>query len=99
MAMMVSMERRLQAASDGDAEKQFFTHSLQYLTACSGRKVEMENWMITSYEVEFGHQIGSGGLSVLYCGLSGVLLTGSEFTTAGRCSWGLGTRHKLRSRS
>jgi hypothetical protein len=33
----------------------------------------MENWMITSYEVEFGPLIGSGGLYVFYLSSSGVL--------------------------
>jgi hypothetical protein len=62
MAMMVSLQRRLQAESIEDREQQFFAHTLRYLTTSSGRQVEMEDWMITSYEVEFGHEIGSGGL-------------------------------------
>jgi hypothetical protein len=62
MAMMVSLQRRLQAGSIDDREQQFFSHTLQYLTTASGRQVEMENWMVTSYEVEFGQEIGSGGL-------------------------------------
>ena len=66
MAMMVSLQRRLDHHSDGDGERQFFSHVLRYLTATSGRQIEMENWMITSYEVEFGPQIGSGGLYVLH---------------------------------
>src|ERR1700683_2833059 len=64
MAMMVSLQRRLQTGSDGNREQQFFTPTLQYLTTSSGCQVEMEEWMITSYEVEFGKQIGSGGLYV-----------------------------------
>ena len=62
MAMMVSLQRHLQAKSIDDREQQFFAHTLQYLTTASGRQVEMENWMVTSYEVEFGQEIGSGGL-------------------------------------
>jgi hypothetical protein len=62
MAMMVSLQRRLRAGTDEDAERQFFAHSLQYLTASSGRQVELEDWTVTSYEVEFGLEIGSGGL-------------------------------------
>jgi len=50
MAMMISIEKRLQTGSD-DRERQFFTHTLQYLTTHSGRQVDMEDWMITSYEV------------------------------------------------
>jgi hypothetical protein len=65
MAMMVSLQRRLDNVSDGDQEWQFFSHALRYLTTASGRQVEMESWMITSYEVEFGRRIGSGGLCVL----------------------------------
>jgi hypothetical protein len=66
MAMMVSLQRRLDNVSDGDQEWQFFSHALRYLTTASGRQVEMESWMITSYEVEFGRRIGSGGLCVLF---------------------------------
>jgi hypothetical protein len=64
VAMVVSLQKRLQTGSDEDWERQFFTHTLQYLTTCSGRQVEMEDWMITLYEVEFEHKIGSGGLYV-----------------------------------
>jgi hypothetical protein len=66
MAMMVSLQRRLGHVSDGDRERQFFSHALRYLITTSGRQVEMESWMITSYEVEFGPRVGSGGLCVLY---------------------------------
>jgi hypothetical protein len=62
MAMMVSLQRRLDHHSDADGERQFFSHALRYLTTSSGRQVEIENWMITCYEVEFGPKIGSGGL-------------------------------------
>jgi hypothetical protein len=66
MAMMVSLQRRLDHRSDGDTERQFFSHTLRYLTTSSGSQVEVENWMITPYEVEFGAQIGSGGLFVAF---------------------------------
>jgi hypothetical protein len=62
MAMMVSLQRRLDNPLDGDRERQFFLHALQYLITTSGHQVVMENWMITSYEVKFGPRIGSGGL-------------------------------------
>ena len=66
--MIVSLQRQLKTGSDQDREQQFFAHTLQYLTTCSGRQIEMEDWMITSYEVEFGHEIGSGGLyAFFYC--------------------------------
>ena len=34
-------------------ERQFFTYALRYIC---GRQVEVEDWMITSYEVEFEHK-------------------------------------------
>ena len=64
MAMVVSLEHRLREGSDEDVERRFFMHTLRYLTTSSGRRVEMEDWMVTSYEVEFGQEIGSGGLYV-----------------------------------
>jgi hypothetical protein len=65
MAMMVSLQRRLDYFLDGDQEWQFFSNALQYFTTASGLQVEMESWMITSYEVEFGRWISSGGLCIL----------------------------------
>jgi hypothetical protein len=50
MAMMVSLQRRLQTNSDEDRERQFFTHTLQCMTAASGHHVEIEEWMVTSME-------------------------------------------------
>jgi hypothetical protein len=66
MAAMVSLRRRLDNHIDGERERQFFSHALQYLTTVSGCQVEMQTWMITSLEVEFGPKIGSGGLYVLH---------------------------------
>ena|ERR1700692_594859 len=62
MAIMVSLQRRLVTGSETNREQQFFEHTLQLLTTSSGHHVEMEDWMITPYDVEFGHEIGSGGL-------------------------------------
>ena len=62
MAMMASLQRRLRTGIDEDAERQFYVHTLQYLITSSGRHAELEDWTVTSYEVEFGHEIGSGGL-------------------------------------
>jgi hypothetical protein len=62
MAMMASLQRRLRTGTDEDAERQFYAHTLRYLTTSSGHHVELEDWTVTSYEVEFEHEIGSGGL-------------------------------------
>jgi hypothetical protein len=64
MVMMVSLHRCLKTGSDTDREQQFFKHALRSLVTSSGCQVEMEDWMITSYDVEFSHKIGSGGLYV-----------------------------------
>ena len=92
MAIIVSLKRRLDTRSDGDRELQFFSHVLRYLTTSTGQQVELQRWMITSYEVEFGRMIGAGGLCApthpvrLY-----VPMTDSKFATAGRYLWALGT--------
>ena len=63
MAMMVSLQRRLDDYTlDGGKERNFYSHSLQYLSTTSGRQIEIQDWMVTSYEVDFGYEIGSGGL-------------------------------------
>jgi hypothetical protein len=100
MAMMVSLEKRLQTVPDEDREHQFYAHTLRYLTTSSGRQVEREDWMITSYEVEFGHEIGSGGLYVLP--LFSHLLIGTLahrlFSSVVMCSKEVGTRRRWHSR-
>lgn len=60
--MIVCLQRRLDQRTDHDPELQFFSHTLQLLNAYNGFEVEVENWMITAYEVEFGQKIGFGGL-------------------------------------
>jgi hypothetical protein len=66
MAMMVSLQRHLEKESDEDRERQFYTHTLRRLATASGQHVEIEEWMVASLEVEFGHKIGSGGLYVCF---------------------------------
>ncbi|KAF7982535.1 hypothetical protein HWV62_28162 [Athelia sp. TMB] len=61
MAIMVSLQRRLSDRTSSRRELQFFKHSLHYLFTISGSQVTLEDWMITSYEVEFGPEIGVGG--------------------------------------
>jgi hypothetical protein len=61
-AMMVSLQKRLDQRLGGDRECQFISHSLEYLYTASGYHVRVENWMITSFDVEFGPVIGEGGL-------------------------------------
>jgi hypothetical protein len=92
MAMMASIQRRLQMGLDNGGERQFLTHTLQYLTTSSGRQVDMEDWMITSYEVEFEHEIGSGGLYVISFYFTCIFYHGCIFLLAGKCSKGAGTR-------
>jgi len=100
MAMMVSLEKRLQTVPDEDREHQFFAHTLRYLTTSSGRQVEREDWMITSYEVEFGREIGSGGLYVRPS-LSQLLIGAPAHhvvSSVAKCSKGVGIRRRWHSR-
>ena len=79
--MIVSLQRRLDSRSDGSRERRFFSHVLLYLTTSSGLRIELQNWMVTSYEVEFGPKIGSGGLyvfSIVVLNLHGVLFVNYE---------------------
>lgn len=59
--LMVSLQRILNEHPEGDQERSFFLRSLLYLSAASGRKIQRENWMITSFDIELGPEIGSGG--------------------------------------
>lgn len=62
MGIMVSLHRHLAQKSLDEPERRFFSTSLRYLSTSSGRQVQVESWMVTSYDVEFGPQIGVGGL-------------------------------------
>jgi hypothetical protein len=90
--MIVSLQRRLDDRSlDGTRERTFFSYSLQYLQTTSGRQIEVHDWMITSYEVEFGHEIGSGGLYVIYYSFY-VFAHYPATRAAAKCLKGRGTR-------
>jgi hypothetical protein len=65
MAMMISLQQSLEKKLISDKrEERFIKHSLNYLVSTSGQQVHIDSWTITSFDVEFGEQIGSGGLSV-----------------------------------
>ena len=64
--MMISLQKRIENHTDSNRELQFFSHSLHYLSTVSGSQVHLEEWMITSYDVEFGQEIGAGGLWALF---------------------------------
>ncbi|KAJ7142918.1 kinase-like domain-containing protein [Mycena epipterygia] len=69
IAMMVSLQRRLDSLPhSSDPERQFYSHTLQYLTSVSGKRVELESWMIPSFEVDYGPEIGAGGFGRVYRG-------------------------------
>lgn len=63
VAMMVAIQWRLDNLPQStDPERQFYSHTLHYLSSASGKKVELESWMIPSFEVDYGPEIGAGGL-------------------------------------
>ncbi|KAJ7857521.1 kinase-like domain-containing protein [Mycena leptocephala] len=69
IAMMVSIQKQLNNSQNVDrAEQKFYTHTLEYLTSRSGKPVKVEDWMIASFEVEYGEEIGAGGFGTVYQG-------------------------------
>ncbi|KAJ6524675.1 kinase-like domain-containing protein [Mycena vulgaris] len=68
MAMMVCIQRRLHRGHIDHAEERFYSHTLQYLTSSSGQQVKLEDWMISSFDVDFGPEIGVGGFGKVYRG-------------------------------
>jgi hypothetical protein len=62
MGMMVCIQRRLHRGHIDHAEEKFYSHTLKYLNSMSGQQVKLADWMISSFEVEFGPEIGVGGL-------------------------------------
>ena len=61
MAMVVSLQKKIEELPRTDREHGFISHSIRYLSTLSGRQIRAESWMITSLDVEFGSEIGSGG--------------------------------------
>ncbi|KZP25836.1 kinase-like protein [Athelia psychrophila] len=69
MVIMVALQKRLSERRDGDRERQFFSKSVTYLQTASGRSVELQDWMVTSFEVQFMPRcIGSGGFGEVRSG-------------------------------
>ncbi|KAJ6480736.1 kinase-like domain-containing protein [Mycena vitilis] len=68
VAMMVSLQKQLNHQNGNRVEQTFYTHTLEYLTSRSGRHVKVEDWMISSFEVDFELEIGKGGFGTVYRG-------------------------------
>jgi hypothetical protein len=62
LAMMASLQRRLNVAPNNNQEQSFYSHALQYLTSMSGQQVQLEDWMIASFDVDYGPEVGVGRL-------------------------------------
>ncbi|KAJ7446300.1 kinase-like domain-containing protein [Mycena latifolia] len=68
IAMMACIQRRLDSQQINPSEQKFYSHTLQYLTTMSGQQVKLEDWMIASFDVEYGTEIGFGGFGKVYRG-------------------------------
>jgi hypothetical protein len=58
LAMMASLQRHLSVLPNSDQQQTFYSHTLQYLTSMSGQQLQLEDWMIASFDVEYGPEIG-----------------------------------------
>jgi hypothetical protein len=96
--MIVALQRKLSQQLTMDQERLFFSQSLTYFSTLSGRKIQVEDWIITSYEVDFIEEIGSGGLYVLFSSLlwSVAARLIVQVFIAGRSLEVLGARWRLR---
>ncbi|KAJ7843249.1 kinase-like domain-containing protein [Mycena olivaceomarginata] len=72
IAMMACIQRRLDGEHLNDPERKFYSHTLQYLTSMSGRQFKLEDWMIASFEVDYGPEIGAGGFGTVLQNMAGV---------------------------
>ncbi|KAJ7627321.1 kinase-like domain-containing protein [Roridomyces roridus] len=69
LAMMVSIERRIEENRGRNApEQRFYSHTLQYLASTSRQQVKLENWMVSPFDVDFGEEIGVGGFGTVFQG-------------------------------
>ena len=58
---MVSLQKIIEYRTGDEQELKFFTHSIQCLSAMTQYHIPWKCWMITSFDVEYGREIGSGG--------------------------------------
>ncbi|KAJ6530021.1 kinase-like domain-containing protein, partial [Mycena vulgaris] len=68
LALMACIQRRLDSAHSNHPEQKFYSHTFQYLTSISGQQMKLEDWMISSFDVDYGAEIGAGGFSKVYRG-------------------------------
>jgi hypothetical protein len=59
---MVSLQRRIDGNLGEEQERKFYSITLQNIKMHSTSNIEYKSWMITSFDVELGLQIGVGGL-------------------------------------
>lgn len=63
VAMMTSLQKFVMKRICSDRERRFFSSTLDHLAEVSGEHVvDIESWMVTAFDVEFGPEVGSGGL-------------------------------------
>jgi hypothetical protein len=63
MAVMTSLQKFTTNRHCGEREYRFISSILDYLTSVTGEHlIDIDSWMITAYDVEFGAAIRSGGL-------------------------------------
>ncbi|KAJ7605721.1 hypothetical protein FB45DRAFT_952116 [Roridomyces roridus] len=70
VAMMVSIERRMDRSQNNmnATEQKFYSHTLQYLASTSGQHIELEDWMISQFDVDINIKIGAGGFGTVFKG-------------------------------
>ncbi|KAF7350710.1 Kinase-like protein [Mycena sanguinolenta] len=69
LAMMVSIERRMEENRGGNIpEQDFYAHAQHYLALTSGQEVKFEDWMISAFDVDYGPEIGAGGFGTVLKG-------------------------------
>ena len=63
VAMMTSLQKFILQRLGSERERRFVSSTLNHLAEFSSESItDIESWMITAFDVEFGPQIGSGGL-------------------------------------
>lgn len=62
--MVAAIQRQLASGKIDEEEVHFYSHCLQHLSIAFADNFELDPWIITPYEIEFGAVVGSGMLSV-----------------------------------
>jgi hypothetical protein len=79
-AIRCALETRISQAAGNTIEQKFAQNSLEEINARGSRLIAASSWTITALEIDFGDELDSGGLCILFLQIR---MTSSHFSSSG----------------